>query len=172
VTPSPARVSLVVIAASAVCFAVGHFVAGTWTRALVDVLGTAGVSLTITDPAELRAPLLLAAAAISTCGPAAALSAGVAARVAGRPPSIGPYLRALGIMFLGANLGIGAKAITLARIVVPRAVEASAAGDPLTIGLDELSLWPWALAGVAGALVIHGSVAAVMAMLSDRDGPA
>jgi hypothetical protein len=159
---------LVVLAASAVCFAVGHFVAGTWTQELVDVLGSAGVTLVVTDPVELRAPLWMAAAAIATSGPAAALSAGVAARVAGRPPTIGPYLRALGMMFLGANLGIGAKAITLARIVVPRAVEASAAGDPLTVPLAELSLWPWALAGVAGALIIHGSVAAVMAMLSER----
>ena len=167
-TPSPARAALVVVACSAVCFAVGHVVAGTWTRELVDVLGSAGVTLVITDPVELRMPLLMAAAAIALCGPAAALSAGAAARIGRRPPTIGPYLRALGFMFVGANLGIGAKAVTLARVVVPRAVEASAAGDPLMIDLAELSLWPWALAGVTGALIIHGSVAAVMAMLGEQ----
>lgn len=165
---NPTRAALVVVAASAACFALGHVVAGTWTQELVDVLGSAGVELVITDPAQLRAPLLATAAAIASGGVAAALSAGLAARVRRQPVRLGPYLRAVGVMFLGANLGIGAKAITLARIVVPEAVERSAAGDALQVDLAELALWPWALAGVTCALIVHGAVAGVVAMLADE----
>jgi hypothetical protein len=161
------RIALVVLATSAVCFAVGHVLAVTWTRELISTLGGTGITLELTDATDLNTPLLLTAAAFSACGLAGGASVSVAARIRQGPHTLANYLRATGIMFVGANLGIGAKAIALASVVVPQAVERSAGGGALVIDAGQLSLAGWTLAGVTGALLIHGSVTAVMAILAE-----
>lgn len=159
------RELLLVAALSAVCFALGRVLGGTWLQELVDVLATAGIGLSTTDPAPLATQVWWTAGAFAVAGPAGAVSAAAIAAAGQRPRTLPPLLRSVGVMLLGGGLGLGAKAIVLARIAAPDAVQQSLDGEPLQVDLAELAMAPWALAGVVVALGIHLSVGAVVASL-------
>ena len=162
------RPALVVLAATAASLALGRVVAATWVQGLIDTLATAGLDLSAADPAGLSAGIWTAAAMVALSGPGAALSVGLTARMRAEAPTVGAYLRAVAVLIVGANLGISVKAVSIARILVPRAVEGAAGGGALAIDAGELGLWPWALAGVFCALVLHLAITGVSAVLADE----
>ena len=66
---------------------------------------------------------------------------------------------------MGANLGVAAKTVTLARIAVPDAVERSVGGGGLSIDLASLQFAPWALSGAVLAFIVVVAVGAVFGIL-------
>ena len=117
------RELLLVGALTAVCFALGRLLGGTWIQQLVEIFTAAGLVLDTTDPGRLQTQTWWTAVAFLAAAPAAALSAAAAARAGRRHRSLGPLLRATAVRLLGANLGIGGKAIALARIAATQAVQ-------------------------------------------------
>lgn len=165
----PYREALLVGALSAACFALGRFLGATWVQQLVEVLESAGLGLDTTDPAPLRQQVWWTAGAFLAAGPAGALSAAAAAKAGGRTRTVASLLRATAVMLLGANLGIGGQAIAMARIAATQAVQDAASGEPAVIGVAELALAPWALAGVVVALGLHVSVGVVVSALAAQN---
>ena len=159
------RELLTVGALTAACFALGRFLGATWLQQLVEVLTSAGLALDTTDPTVLGQQVWWTAVAFLAAGPAAALSSAASAKAGKKERALAPLLRATGVMLLGANLGIGGKAIALARIAATQAVQDAARGEAAVVAVAELALAPWALAGIVVALGIHVSVGVVVSAL-------
>lgn len=163
--PSALRFPLMVLAAAALCFAVGHPLASSWLTEVLGLLVAAGLTPVVTDLTAANRLVLGTALAFGCSGLLGGLAAWLLARVAGAAPKLAGLLRSTAAIFVGANLGVAAKTVTLARIAVPDAVERSVGGGGLSIDLASLQFAPWALSGAVLAFIVVVAVGAVFGIL-------
>ena len=149
----------------------GWLLALGWQAVVHSALESSGAQLVTTDPSAVLLDKVAVAAVTALMAPAAAGLMALARRIVGR--SAWPLWLVVGVLFIGENLAISLRLITLATITLRAAVEAAVPqGQPPTVDLAAAALAPWALAGVVSGAVLSMGLLLVLGQLQEEEGAA